>query len=340
MSLKKNKISIALFYEERSSWIKKNPGLSSASSIARTLVTQDEITSIKKELRKYFEISLVNLSEISTQELPSIFKGLNNHTVFWNLSDGQHRFKGSLIPALARLNDKYFIGSSTYSQGLACAKHHWKPLVRASNILTANWKILTKETLKKKNLFNHMNPPYFVKVADLGNNSGFLISRTGKEINPLANNDEEAIKCAQKILKMGISTVIVEEFLPGEEYSIAGINIKTWELKVIKKQYEIPYINIPLKDESSEYFYSEKFVKNEELLKISKMVIKLLNIKDYFRLDVRQANDGSYNLMDINTNPFLTSNTFKKFLTTSKRSFGEAIVKMVVHSIERQKTNL
>lgn len=320
---------VCLFYESRAEWVAKNSAELGVMSRARTLAPESEVLELAHVIRDIgLGCSLIDLAVSGRHELAEVIRNGAEGTVYWNISDGDQGLSGSLVPALARLFGRPFIGSSTYVQGLANRKHHWRAFLGSRGFPVAGGASVLRPGDDITAAIATLNLPLFIKSGDLGNGSGM------DRIDPVCKNYNEAKRAVSNFFELGIFPVLIEEFLSGPEYSVAIIHLDEWRTSSVQKFYSSGYVTTEIKDGFG--VYSEEPADMPDLVAFALRAARDLEVKDYARLDFRADSEGMIHLIDVNTGAFLTSDTFQRCIGLMGLDFKQALKSMLAWSYHRQ----
>lgn len=299
---------MALCYEERSTWVEQNPS-GASDERARWLPPEEEISLAKHLVESAgIEAILLSLKDDRRELLYELSKCKN--AMLWNVSDGLEGFLGSLIPAYAQLLRIPSLGSPTYTQGLGQHKHHWRAVLSAHNIYCLPGAVirsasLQEEVKENKLAGNALEPPFFVKATSYGNNAGFIIE------DPMAETLSIAFNKAANLISQGLGPILIEEYAPGDEFSVWAFELDDWRYQSFKKGIDAPYLLTELKDHQNiPVNYSLTPCELQELEQLTRRVIDILKISDYVRIEFRYNRDGKLAPIDINTGAFLVGRSF------------------------------
>jgi D-alanine-D-alanine ligase-like ATP-grasp enzyme len=84
------------------------------------------------------------------------------------------------------------------------------------------------------------------------------------------------------------------------------------------------------------HLFYQKREHRPDLLDLSLKVIRLLGLKDYASIDIRETEDGQPHIIDVNAAPFLTGLTFRNFAKAQSVGLEDMINGMVDAAYARQ----
>ena len=199
-----------------------------------------------------------------------------------------------------------------------------KKIFRRNNLLTPNYISINSIDYKKilkKNVLKNLNFPMVVKPSNEGSSIGVEIC---KNLNQL----KSAIKKLIKVYK----TLIIENFIAGQEIQVAVINGKVLgaiELKPKRKFYDFKakYSKSALTKHIMPANISKKNYK--KVLDLGKKAHQILNCRGVTRSDFKFINNKFY-LLELNTQPGMTSlSLVPEIAKYSGITFKELVKKMI-----------
>lgn len=225
------------------------------------------------------------------------------------------------LQSLLELRGIKYTGSSILASAIAMDKIYSKIMFRHFGVLTPNWIDLENGsydlTTIKTEIKNQIFYPCIVKPNDSGSTIGLSKCKDESEIESAII---EAFKYSSKIL--------IEEFIPGRELTVAVIDNKTYPvLEIIPHSgfydYESKYtpgmtdyiVPADISDELSEH-----------LQKQALLAFKALGCKTYSRVDFRVNEKNEAYVLEVNNLPGMTSTSLvPKMAKCEGLSFNELI---------------
>ena len=211
---------------------------------------------------------------------------------------------GGVQAALDALKIPY-TGPGVLASQIAMDKVKTKMVLEMKNVPTAKWSLASPDTEKPPLLL-----PVVVKPPCDGSSVG--ISKVSAESDwPKARDLAfSAITSSSQVLKTSAPpTVLVEEFIPGREFTVAVVDGKAW-----------PVIEIVAKD--GWYGYEEKYTSNEtrypfledgelssKMQKIAVDAYRAVGCRGVTRVDFRVSPLGRCYVLELNTSPGFTSHS-------------------------------
>lgn len=300
--------------EERARWLPPKEEILLATHLVESAGVKPVLISINGDHRQ-------DLKKLSDFAQPML----------WNVSDGLEGFLGSFIPAYAQLLGVPWLGSPTYTQGLGQHKHHWRAVLAAHNVFCLPGIIIRsadvhQEATEIEIAKQHLTPPFFVKATSYGNNAGFIIE------DPMAETLSIALDKARHLVSLGLGPILVEEYAPGDEFSVWAFELDRWEYQSFQKYVDAPYLLTALKDRQDiSVNYDLQPCDISELAHLTERIIDILKISDYVRIEFRRCRDGNLAPIDINTGAFLVGRSFdlaaQKLSGSQENLFKELVLK-------------
>lgn len=228
--------------------------------------------------------------------------------VVFNIAEGfKGRNREAQVPALLELLDIPYTGSDPATLALTLDKALAKRVVRDAGIPTPNFFIL--ETGKER-IPKNMEFPLIVKPLAEGSSKGVFGTSVCK-------SEVELRELTQKMTKKYTQPMIVEEFLPGREFTVALLGEKRPKM--------LPPMEIVFVDQTKShmvYTYEHKLDSNREIryecpAKISEVLYQqikevakgaflALGCRDVARIDLRLSKEGNVQFIECNPLPGLT----------------------------------
>lgn len=233
-----------------------------------------------------------------------------------------------------------FTGNGSFALSACLDKIKTKNILKKNNLPVARG-IFVKKTefnIPKYSIF-----PLFVKPAKEDGSCGI-------ERDSLVDNERELAATVKKRLGTFPAGLLIEEFLPGKEYSVAFIGndkhepLGVSEIDYIKgvrhdsKDRCVNFLSYDAKwrKETSDYGatipdYAPRLPRKlkEKIIKLSKRAAKVLNCKGYFRVDLREAN-GKFFIIDVNPNPDINKDSgYIKLAKKRGYAYNEIIEKII-----------
>ena len=287
-------------------------------SIKEVLETNDhQVTSLEAD-----NDLLTNLEKIETPDL------------LFNLSTGisDKRSQANIVGML-EMTKIPMVGSGLTSHVLGLHKEITKSLLSAHGIRTAPSQLVSDKNEKIREDFTY---PLVVKPEHEG--TGIGITDSSKVENPkqLRNIIHEKIDLHNQVL-------LIEEFLPGREFTIGVLGNSILEIFPIEEIIFIKdgpqMLTGKLKTEDdidSEIPANISEELKEEIESMVKKTFRILRCQDFARIDIRLDRDGKPNVIELNTFPGLEKGVsyFPILGEAAGYSYNELINRLVEISME------
>lgn len=249
----------------------------------------------------------VSLIKMSKNILTDISKDKSIDCLF-NLCCGITKSKEQAnVISLFELTGIPFVGSSAFVQEIGLNKSFTKHIFDAYDIPNAKFQVFTSENQK---LNQNLDFPLMVKPQSES-------SSVGITSESIVKNEDELKKRIKYVLDNFNQNALVEEFLPGREFTVSVIG--TDEPKVL------PILEIVFIDENDDQIQSRKIKEENKIKRIAPAdlpeevtkkiqndalkVYKIFGCSSYIRIDVKMDKDGNADFIELNTLPGLFKET-------------------------------
>jgi len=208
---------------------------------------------------------------------------------------------------------------------------------RAAELPVAMDKILSKELLKKHNLptaayevvqgeaYISMPCPLVIKAPLQGSSIGIEIVRDPAEVQAALNR---VLEFDQRLL--------VEEFIPGREFTVGMVNGELLPpVEIIPQESSYDYY---AKYESDQTVYEcPAALSSEEMSQITELAKKTFNVfkcKGLGRVDFRMTTDGEFYILEINSIPgFTATSLLPKSAKAAGITFSELCNRIMAEAV-------
>ena len=211
---------------------------------------------------------------------------------------------GGVQAALDALKIPY-TGPGVQASQIAMDKVKTKMVLEMKNVPTAKWSLASPDTEKPP-----LPLPVVVKPPCDGSSVGISKVSTESDWPKARDLAFSAIASSSQVLKTSEPpTVLVEEFIPGREFTVAVVDGKAW-----------PVIEIVAKD--GWYGYEEKYTSNEtrypfledgelssKMQKIAVDAYRAVGCRGVTRVDFRASPLGRCYVLELNTSPGFTAHS-------------------------------
>ncbi len=275
------------------------------------------------------------------------FKDLKPDIVF-NIAEGLNGVnRESQIPAMLDMLRIPYTGSDALTLGICLDKARTKEILSYHKILNAKFIMADKPEAIPTNNFSY---PVIVKPVSEGSSKGIFSSSLVKNRDEL--NDE-----ATKVINQYNQSALIEEFLPGREFTVAiiGNDENAKVLPIIEINYEkFPAGVVPL------YSYEAKWILDtkesdfdvfecpakldaklaDEIKNTALKAYKIFNCKDWCRVDLRLDKNNVPNIIEINPLPGIMpdqneNSSFPKAARAAGMDYNQMIQSVLFAAAER-----
>ncbi len=304
--------------------------------------TWETINAVKSALEIYHNVYLVEADLNAYNKLLDI-----KPDIVFNIAEGFNgRSREAQIPAILDMLQIPYTGSDPLTLSTCLDKARTKEVLSYHKIPTANFIVI--DSVEQADNIN-LQYPLFVKPVFEGSSKGIFSSSFVKTKSELLNE-------IRRILFDYNQSALVEEFLPGREFTVAILGNNNLEVLPI---VEILYNDFP-NDFLPIYSYEAKWIFDtrenplnvfscpavlDETLKsdienVVKRTYKVLNCKDWSRIDVRLNKNNVPNIIEVNPLPGILPNPednscFPKAARTAGLSYNDLINKVLFLAAKR-----
>ncbi len=262
--------------------------------------------------------------------------------IIFNIAEGKKgRNRESQVPILLEAFSIPYVGSDGLTMGITLDKYIFKKLMFAYSILVPKGFSIPNLSVYKEKYedIKNLKLPLFVKPRYEGSSKGITENSIIEDFNKLEDQ-------VDKIINLYHQPAIIEEFIYGYEFTVAIIgNSNPMVFRPVqvsingnKKLGNLYYMNRMVYNNEVSYLYPPSCSKKteEEMVKIALEVYRIVDCKDFGRVDFRVDEDGNVYVLEINPLPAISkSDVFG--LLAEKLGFGyEKMIMMIFNSaVER-----
>ncbi|MBT8386464.1 MAG: ATP-grasp domain-containing protein [Ignavibacteria bacterium] len=305
--------------------------------------TWETINALKDAIACLHDVTLIEADESAYEK----FKDLKPDIVF-NIAEGLNGVnRESQIPAMLDMLQIPYTGCDALTLGICLDKGRTKEILSYHNIPNAKFLVVDKLEVVPTNNFSY---PVIVKPVSEGSSKGIFSSSLVKSHHDL--NDE-----AMKVINQYNQPALIEEFLPGREFTVAilGNGSNARALPIIEINYEkFPADVVPL------YSYEAKWILDtkesdfdvfecpakldvklaDEIKNTALKGYKVLNCKDWSRVDLRLDKNNIPNIIEINPLPGIMpdpteNSSFPKAARAAGMDYNQMIQSVLYAAAER-----
>jgi D-alanine-D-alanine ligase len=265
----------------------------------------------------------------------------------FNIAEGVGgRGRESQVPATLEMLGVPCSGSSALAIGLTLDKALAKVVAQSAGIPTAPFEVITNDARQRRGRLQparedaleisartgRLKPaatlsryPLFAKPAAEGSSMGI----TAKS---LCRDEHELDEAIERLMPYG--PVLVEEFLPGDEYTVGLINGEViGAMQIIPRQKDETFIySLDVKRDYTnlvEYIPIDDDGVNE----VARAVWRAFDLRDVARVDVRRDRDGVPNFVEVNPLPGVNPVTSDLIILARLRGMShEQVIGRVIDS--------
>lgn len=246
----------------------------------------------------------------------------------FNILHGRGGEDGTMQGLLEQIGIPY-TGCGVMTSALTMDKMRTKMLWKAFGLPVAEMEIVTVEnraTLNPEVVVKKLGLPLMVKPSLEGSSVGLTKVKTMDEL-------ESAVDFALKFDR----TVLIEEWLAGDEFTVPVLDGEVLpSIKIVPEgefyDYDAKYIS-----DNTQYFCPAGLsdAREQELHRLVKQAYDVVGCRGWSRIDVMADAEGKFRLVEVNTNPGMTSHSlFPKSAATVGYSFEQLVEKILELSAE------
>lgn len=248
------------------------------------------------------------------------------HRVF-NILHGRGGEDGTMQGLLEQIGLPY-TGCGVMASALTMDKMRTKMLWKAFGLPVADMEVVTRET------FSELDPQPV--VAKLGLPLMVKPSLEGSSVGLTKVKAVEELKSAVEYALKFDNTILIEEWLDGDELTVPVLDNQVLPaIRIVPEgefyDYEAKYIS-----DNTQYFCPAGLTPEREqaLAILVKRAYDAVGCRGWSRIDVMCDAKGNFRLVEVNTNPGMTSHSlFPKSAATVGISFEQLVVKILELSV-------
>ena len=246
----------------------------------------------------------------------------------FNILHGRGGEDGTMQGLLEQIELPY-TGCGVMASALTMDKMRTKMLWKAFGLPVAEMEIVTTENRVNLNpmaVVKKLGLPLMVKPSLEGSSVGLTKVKAVEEL-------ESAVDFALKFDR----TVLIEEWLAGDEFTVPVLDGEVLpSIKILPEgefyDYDAKYIS-----DNTQYFCPAGLTeaREQELRRLVKQAYDVVGCRGWSRIDVMADAEGKFRLVEVNTNPGMTSHSlFPKSAATVGYSFEQLVEKILELSAE------
>lgn len=306
------------------------------------------IHAVRDALAEYHDVTLIEADENAFEKL----RALRPDIVF-NIAEGKNGIsREAQIPAMLDMLGIPYTGSDPLTLASCLDKCRTKEILLYNGIPTARF--ISVESIEEfRNSFMScpaFDYPVFIKPSGEGSSKGIFNSS-------LVTNSDEAEKLVMQMLDNYRQTVIIEEFLPGREFTVAILG--NGQYAEVLPVVEIIFDSLP-GDLAPIYSYEAKWIADnkdhpleifscpaalsfelaEDIRNTALRAYNALRCRDWSRIDIRLDARGKANIIEINPLPGILpdpedNSCFPKSARTAGLNYNEMIMSVLNAAVKR-----
>ncbi len=245
----------------------------------------------------------------------------------FNILHGRGGEDGTMQGLLEQMGIPY-TGCGVMASALTMDKMRTKMLWKAFGLPVANMEIVTKSTVSELNpaaVVEKLGLPLMVKPSLEGSSVGL------RKVNQL-----DELQSAVEFALGFDDTILIEEWLAGDEFTVPVLDNEVLPaIKIVPEgefyDYEAKYVS-----DNTQYFCPAGLTdeREQELRQLVKRAYDAVGCRGWSRIDVMMDGEGQFRLVEVNTNPGMTSHSlFPKSAATVGYSFEQLVEKILELSV-------
>lgn len=244
------------------------------------------------------------------------------HRVF-NILHGRGGEDGTMQGLLEQIGLPY-TGCGVMASALTMDKMRTKMLWKAFGLPVADMEVVTRETfaeLDAQAVVEKLGLPLMVKPSLEGSSVGLT---KVKAVDELKSAVEYALKFD--------NTILIEEWLAGDELTVPVLDSQVLPAIRIVPEGEFYDYNAKYISDNTQYFCPAGLTleREQELAILVKRAYDAVGCRGWSRIDVMCDAKGDFRLVEVNTNPGMTSHSlFPKSAASMGISFEQLVVKIL-----------
>lgn len=311
--------------------------------------TRDVVEAVRDALNSHPDVDCEIVEAVPEVALPRLM--VRKYDIVFNIAEGMHGpAREAQFPAVLEMLGIPYTGSGPWTLATALDKARTKEVLAFNQIPVAHFATTSDIGTTLFKLLPDTSYPVVVKPLNEGSSKGVKNSS-------FVNSDEELRREIVRIRNDYHQAAIVEEFLPGREFTVAvlgnGKNARVLPIVEIvlselpeharniysyeaKWEYDVP-------DSPLNIFRCPAEIAEELRREIEDIVLRTYNVldcKDWSRIDVRLDAGGKPNIIEVNPLPGILPNPeenscFPKAARTAGMSYNDMMLAVLRAGCER-----
>lgn len=245
----------------------------------------------------------------------------------FNILHGRGGEDGTMQGLLEQIGLPY-TGCGVMASALTMDKMRTKMLWKAFGLPVADMEVVTRETfseLDAQAVVEKLGLPLMVKPSLEGSSVGLTKVKAADEL-------KSAVEYALKF----DNTILIEEWLSGDELTVPVLDSQVLPAISIVPEGEFYDYNAKYISDNTQYFCPAGLTseREQELALLVKRAYDAVGCRGWSRIDVMCDAKGDFRLVEVNTNPGMTSHSlFPKSAASVGISFEQLVVKILELSV-------
>lgn len=259
-----------------------------------------------------------SLNKENLSEVDVVFIGLHGK---WG-EDGA-------VQSLLELNKIKYTGSGILSSAVGMDKNMSKIMFEHFGVTTPKWFVIDSDesnySLVKEKIKNLFDYPCIIKANDSGSTIGLTVCKEEADV-------EAACKDAGKYSRK----IIIEEFIPGYELTVAVLDKQALPPLEIKPKHGLYDYECKYTDGMSEYIVPAEFPEKllSHLQQQALLAYESIGCSNYARVDFRVNENHESYCLEVNTLPGMTSHSLvPKMAKAAGINFEELIDRIIKYAL-------
>ncbi len=268
--------------------------------------TEETINAVRDAIAERYHVLMIDANDDAYNKLVA-----HRPDFAFNMAEGLHGVsRESQIPAILEMLQIPYLGSDPLTLGICLDKSRAKEILSYYKIPTASFTIV-RSMQDFENI--RLKFPVIVKPLHEGSSKGIYNSS-------VVSNPDELASEVKTILDTYSQPALVEDFLPGREFTVAllgnGSDVHVLPIVEIKFDALPPGVN-PIYSYEAKWIWDQRDTPldvfecparldealRREIVTICKDAYRVLNCRDWSRIDVRLDARGRPNILEINPLP-------------------------------------
>jgi len=237
------------------------------------------------------------------------------------------------IQALLDLTGKPYTGSGVLASAMAMDKNISKKIFEREGILTPRWIYWDSQNSADFDGFkaesSKLRYPQVVKPNNQGSTVGVSVIDESKQF-------DQAVEIAKEFS----SQILVEEFIPGREITVAILDKQPLPVVEIVPEHGIYDYECKYTSGKSRYICPAELIdrQTKEVQKAGLRAFQSLGCESYARVDFRMSPEGKFYCLEVNTLPGMTEHSLvPKAAKAAGMSFPKVVDRIARLAVEKRK---